>query len=1574
VVDKLHPSWKQSFWEKFQTVKEVASTNDILTSRPIISLKDLAGFLDRKISAMKLGEISREVATGTSKNRHSKEADYKKVTDRVQGNSKAFAAPPDKLVKDKVDEGSKNKSSNNKVNKAASKEESKRSPDKDRCPICCTPGHEAPNCPSFKAMTPRARYQEAKYHKLHFPCLKRHRFGDCSIPKDQQACQVNKNCKYYHHELLHDPEQKQGKQEGTYAVLPAETPGRSLAVSGEKGDGKSTTNNQKVLASPPHAKNSRIRGTTLRLIKLFMKPKGSRCKPTRITAFQDPGSSLSYVDEEEIRKFGLPLRFKREDTTTLHGTKKGPTADVELELSRDGQVWTLLRDTKTLRDFRLPGPELKWSQFVQENPEFQGVQVDDVKFEDVRLLIGGELEDALLPLEEPNSRVRKGGVAAYKTKLGWTIGGAMNDLFGEAKESIYACLPRVPRSIGSQEGQEADEKNLVNLAIQLKRFNDLEAIGIEKRNRLPRAQQEDQEQLDKTTKWSNGRIQSKMLWSNEFQNLPESELMARKRLSWLQAKLVKQEGVWEKYAATIQSDLDKGYVRKLSSQEAADLRAKPHWFIPHFIVLHPDKPDRPRRVLDCAARAGGLSLNSLLNKGPKNLADLWGITQRFRVHPYVVIADITEMFSQVEVDPEDQNKLAFLWADKVGQEPEVLVNTRHVFGAKCSPAVAINAVRFAVQRVYPDLLPNVIKEFYMDDWLHGNATEEKAVEVTKKVAEALEESSFKLTKFVSNSKTILEQFPVDKWAPKVREFLEKQGEEPGLPELKALGLKWDAEKDTFGFSTRMKPKAPRTLADCLSQLASVFDPISIIGPFVMKGKLLFQEIFQSGKSWKDELESSQVEAWMKWIEEIPRVAELAIPRWHQFQFHQPVALHVFCDASTLAYGAVAYFVTMEGHRSFVAGKGRVVNKRKPPTIPKAELQALLIGARLVDSTMEQLESYVTVVRIIAWVDSQVVFCWIRNREKEYKPFVANRLGEIADIFEKYAEQQPEVRWVPTDKNPADLVSRSCSGEEMASRFEFWAKGPEFLSKSEDQWPLPLEIQVKWEEELIKKAVAAAMPPENQYQEFADLKAYLQKQLGKEEIELEEYCKGEEDLVRTIQKESFRTEMRQLKEAAEDRGKRISSVSVYFRQGPLQNREVFQDKNGILRVVTRLSHATWLSWGEKHPIALASKHPAIGLLIREYHQRIHHAGSRITYAEMSRKYQLPYSVVKREIFRCPECRKESPVKMGAPVAPLHRNRLQQKKWVWHCTGMDFFGPFRMRNGKAWGLLFTCLTTRAVHLEICPNLTIGSWLNALDRFIARRGQPAKIVSDNATTFVGGSRAFKKLVDQQLNEQFRKSLTEEVKRKYRIEFEFIPPGMPHYGGLWESMVKQVQRTLVKATKTVANLTYDALATFLTRAESIVNKRPLAIGEGLEIITPAQILAPASEAGHGFTANASFARVLGQLRQMIDHFWLVWSNQYVQLMSPHRLQPSQPGYVELKEGDQVIFQRKEGFHRLPGEHTVEAGIIKEALKAQDGIARHYLIQGKDGTIVNIPVKRVYLADQDLVDRRGPATGLAPE
>jgi hypothetical protein len=910
--------------------------------------------------------------------------------------------------------------------------------------------------------------------------------------------------------------------------------------------------------------------------------------------------------------------------------------------------------------------------------------------------------------------------------------------------------------------------------------------------------------------------------------------------------------------------------------------------------------------------------------------------------------------------------LAFLWNEDSSKEPEVYVNVRHVFGAKCSPAIANHAVQEAARRFREELVEIIKKHFYMDDFYYGADDLDNLLQIAKEISEALGRHGFRLRKWASNSAEILKNFPVEEVAPAFRDINTKN--DGALPTTKALGSRWNAEEDTLGFSTRLKPEDPKNRADVLRQLAMLYDLLQIMGPWLMRGKLLFQSIQLRTEDWTSELTDEQADAWTRWIEDLPKLATMSVPRWFGIRDQEPATLHVFGDTSPFGYGAVAYFVSASGQRSFVAAKGRVINPRKPPTIPRGELQALVLATRLGRSVISELDGYINVTKTIFWTDSRVVYWWMKNEKDEFKEFVANRLSEIHETMEVLQARQPSIRWVNTEANPADLISRGVDGDTMLARADFWLQGPDFITKDEENWPRAPERPENAEEIKIRSCIALVTTNDETTNEplcdkFTTLVELCQS-IATEPITKTDIDAVEEELVRQAQADCYAEELKQLKKIQRQVGEG-KLATVIFKSGLLLRKEILLDEDGLLRLVTRVVGAEFLPWEERYPLLLPSQHAATRLLIRDCHFRAGHAGTKITWALMQKKFFVAISAVKRVVFWCDLCRNRKPLPVQLPQANLHWNRLGLGGAVFERTGIDHFGPFEIRRKKkCWGLLFICLSTRAVHIEVCEDLSIPSWLNSMERFIARRGSPKTVISDRSSTFVGGSKVFHQLTAQYLDDKFYEGLRDELATKLRIDFEVIPAGTPHYGGSWERMVQEAKRFLVKSASTVRQLTYDSLVTILVRAEGILNQRPLTISDDDRIITPAHILAPATRMGFGLGPGSTFSRVAGQLRQAIHHFWRNWTDHYLKMTSVDRFKQGHPMFIELRPGDKVLVP-KEGKKKAFGKKEFKVGEVVMVHQSGDQRPREVDVRDGQGLVQRLVATNLHLAEEDVIRRR---------
>jgi len=156
-----------------------------------------------------------------------------------------------------------------------------------------------------------------------------------------------------------------------------------------------------------------------------------------------------------------------------------------------------------------------------------------------------------------------------------------------------------------------------------------------------------------------------------------------------------------------------------------------------------------------------------------------------------------------------------------------------------------------------------------------------------------------------------------------------------------------------------------------------------------------------------------------------------------------------------------------------------------------------------------------------------------------------------------------------------------------------------------------------------------------------------------------------------------------------------------------------------------------------------------------------------------------------------------------------------------TGVDYFGPLNIKRGrslvKRWGAIFTCLNSRAVHLELASSLETDCFINLLRRFLNRRGAPRFIYSDNGTNFVGAERELKTAIENWNQTQINKELLQRG-----TQWVFQPPKASHASGVWERLIRSTGKALKAILK--ESLVEEELAvTVLTEEESILNSRPL-------------------------------------------------------------------------------------------------------------------------------------------------------
>ncbi|XP_062542455.1 uncharacterized protein LOC134210422 [Armigeres subalbatus] len=289
-----------------------------------------------------------------------------------------------------------------------------------------------------------------------------------------------------------------------------------------------------------------------------------------------------------------------------------------------------------------------------------------------------------------------------------------------------------------------------------------------------------------------------------------------------------------------------------------------------------------------------------------------------------------------------------------------------------------------------------------------------------------------------------------------------------------------------------------------------------------------------------------------------------------------------------------------------------------------------------------------------------------------------------------------------------------------------------------------------------------------------------------------------------------------------------------RTSKIRNLTPYIDDDGVLRSESRIFAATFVSHDTRFPIIFPKEHLVTRLLLQWYHRRFLHANGETVVYEVRQRFHVPAlrAQVRKAAKSCHECKVKKAVPEVPRMAPLPAARLKPYERPFSYVGLDYFAVRVNRNTvKRWIALFTCLTTRADHLEIAHSLSTESCMQVVRRFIGRRGSPVEIRSDRGTSFVGANNELRmemSAMNGRLAETFTNTTTRWV---------FNLPAAPHIGGSWERFVRSV-KTAMAAIKTTEIPKEEALATFVVEAESVANSRTLTFipleSEQQEALTP--------------------------------------------------------------------------------------------------------------------------------------------
>ncbi|XP_065078771.1 uncharacterized protein LOC135701764 [Ochlerotatus camptorhynchus] len=536
---------------------------------------------------------------------------------------------------------------------------------KKECPLCKSHDHIAEKCVEFKKLSVNERWKVVKEKKLCRRCLIAHTRWPC----EGEVCGVNE-CQKRHHRLLHyDPKPEQPL---------------------------TTTNATVTVHRQP---------VTSTLFKILPVTLYGKTGTIDTYAFLDDGSSTTLLEQSIADELGVDGKVQSLYMQWTSGINKkvATTQIVKLGISEPGsrKVYQL-SEVYTVENLGLPEQSIDVDELAKQYKHLQRLPVKSFQRATPGLLIGVNNIHLL-----NTAKIREGKEQepiAAKTRIGWVVCGCLR---GEENQFLHRQMHICA------ELTELDLHNYV------REFFSVESIGVAV---APNLEGKDDQRarliLEGTTiRKTDGKFETGLLWKQDDFEFPDSRPMAERRLKCLERRLERDPKLYDSVRQQIADYEFKGYIHVVTDEERAKFDPRRTWYLPLGVVLNPNKPGKVRVIWDAAAKVNGVSLNTMLLKGPDLLTPQMSVTFKFREREVAMSGDIQEMFLQPMV---------------------TMASDVAIFGATCSPAQSqyvknLNAAEH--EQEYPQAAAAIKNKHYVDDYLDSVDTEEEAVELALAVAE-----------------------------------------------------------------------------------------------------------------------------------------------------------------------------------------------------------------------------------------------------------------------------------------------------------------------------------------------------------------------------------------------------------------------------------------------------------------------------------------------------------------------------------------------------------------------------------------------------------------------------------------------------------------------------------------------------------------------------------------------------------------------------------------------------------------------------------------------------------------------
>lgn len=1375
----------------------------------------------------------------------------------------------------------------------------------------CDGVHKIPDCPEFKKLTPSVRLAKLREKRGCYFCLRKH-----SPPCRSKRIKCSKTtegapCQYYHHELLHG---------APFAPKPESTNGKSTENS------PGTKPNTDVCATV--SSEARPHQKLLPVISVKFKHDSS-IKEDVGNVLMDSGSELSLVRSGFARQLGLKGQPVKITLTVAGGDKKVYDTNVyQLEMcGLHSGKWIQNLEAYGIPEISHPIPVVNLS----EPAKLFNLDVRRLhrKAGPVDLLIGIDHVEIT-----EGVTVINGQYAYRQTVLGPIIFGTSGKPY---QSSVNAA---VVNHIMISDDQT-----------DLSKFWTIESMGTmlsdcctqpqEKSYRRPLSISDKKltESIVENAKKIGNQWTVKLPWKLDPSDLPNNYCQAKAKMISTEIRLQKSPQQAEIYDQQIRDLVTAGSARILSKAETSEYRG-PVFYISHHAVYRDDKPSHPcRLVFNSACPYQGHVMNNYLHKGGDHLNDLIGVIFRWRENLIAILGDVSKMYHQVRTSPGvDEHTHRFLWRNyRTDSTPDIYVVNVLTFGDVSSPAIAnvimdLSTKEFDDFPEYSEASCTIRHCRYMDDIADSVESTEIATIRCQQIDEILAKSHFKIKEWISNGEFSNVQIKMDE---------------------KVLGVNWDCTSDEISVLVRIpkKIKIDESLTKrlVLSRMASVFDILGMAAPVIIRGKILMQNLWINKIDWDEKLSEECSHDWKELLADLHRIPDIKIGRCvtPENAVGKP-QLITFSDSSSRAFGSVSYlrWKIADGQFSvkFLIAKTRVAPTRQI-TLARLELLSAVLAARLTDTVKTHLR--ISISECVHFTDSMICLGWITNESRLFPTFIANRIGEIQS-----KTRQEDWEHLPSKENVADDLTRGLVTSQLGDRF---LPGPSFLFRAREEWPrtndelptlsdpcLEAKCHVTGTSGHSKSDEINLIGDTNSWTKAIRIRAFVRRFLNNYV-----YVKLKK------QKYTLKRGPLSIQEEENARIDLVKSAQNGLDISKLQSLAPKLNNQGVLIAAPRTNQL--FGYETYEPPILPRKSIVSKLITLHFHKFGHH-GPATCSAKIRRSYWIVgvHRLAKWAKNRCVFCREMDAKTELQLMADLPPCRLQILSPVFFHTAVDLFGPIRCRYGrnkttKVYGVLFTCLSARAVYIDVAEDYSTPAFLQVLRRFFSIRGYPHTLWSDRGTQLVGADNELRLAIKGWDKESLRSFCHER-----HIQWNFFTPTAAHQNGCTEALIKTCKKALKRAIGE-QRLSPLELQTVLFEVSNLMNSRPIGRltndpDDGYYMSPNDLLLGRASTyiPQGPFLQSSNPRHRVEFCQKIVDSWWKIWERDVFPHLVPRQKWKTSERNVRV--GDFVLLKETNPI-RIRG--SFSKGLITAVFPGRDNRIRNVRVKTEQGEYER-PITRI--------------------